>query len=169
MIPLINLQKLEDVFSQLDIRGVAYGLGAKAPSLDCQPSRIRRIDCSGWVRYGLFQATNGQLTIPDGSWNQREWCEEMTRRGAIRQIANYADTNRYITNKRLFIAFIKPFTNGCGKVGHVWFVSQYDADSDADTMESHGGVGINSRPWNTRTLRNQVFSVYELPTIEGAR
>lgn len=173
-IPPVNLAKLENLFAQLDIQGVRYGLGAKAEGssyagrqynprstghLTTPPQTIDHIDCSGWTRYGLFNATGGKLILPDGSQAQREWCEN----NKLHKV-NYPDTNRYLTARRLFIAFIKPFANNCGPVGHVWFVTQYDADSAADTLESHGGVGINSRAWNYPVLRQQVYSCYELPT-----
>jgi hypothetical protein len=72
----------------------------------------------------------------------------------------------YSNKKRLFIAFIKPYTHGCGAIGHVWFVTSLDNDHVPDTMESHGGAGggIDSRPWNSRTLRNQVYNCFEIPT-----
>lgn len=156
----INLALLETVFDRLQIRGVSYGLGAKAPSLDCDTSEIDRIDCSGWSRYGIAKATNQKLIIPDGSQNQREWCEN----SGLHRLGKYADVT-YATPRRLFICFIKPDTNGCGPVGHVWFVSQLDGDSVPDTMESHGGVGINSRPWNTRVLKREAYSAFELPVV----
>ena len=60
---------------------------------------------------------------------------------------------------RLFICFIKPFTNGCGKVGHVWLAYM------GESMESHGGVGVNSRRLSTGVLRREVFSAYELAVV----
>lgn len=171
----VDLDKLERVFAELDLRGVQYGLGAKAEgstykgrrynkrssgNLSTAPNTIDNLDCSGWTRYGLFQATNGKLVIPDGSQAQREWCEN----NGLHKV-NYPDANRYMTDRRLFIAFIKPFTNGCGEVGHVWLLTQYDKDSAADTMESYGGHGIGSRRWDYPVLRRQVFSCYELPTV----
>lgn len=165
MIPAINLEKLESIFAQLERRGVQYGLGAKAPKLTCPPSAIKKIDCSGAVRYLLFQATDGALVLPDGSQNQRAWCEAKAREGDLRKV-NYEDAANYITDTRLFIAFIKPFVNGCGEVGHVWLLTNYDNAPGADTLESYGGVGIGSRPWNSRTLRREVFSCYELPVAK---
>lgn len=162
-LPSIDLKELERVFSILDIKGVRYGLGAKIP-LSRKPtdSKITRVDCSGWFRYGLYWATEGKLKVPDGSQMQRAWCEQMAAKGVLKK-KNYKDLPM-ADESRLFVAFIKPFTNGCGSVGHVWFVSKINADMVPDTMESHGGVGINSRPWNYRTLWNQVYSCYELPT-----
>lgn len=156
----IDLGKLETVFNHMALRGVAYGLGAKAPSMDCDSDKIERIDCSGFARYAIAKATGGELIIPDGSQNQRVWCDDMK----LHRLARYSDVV-YATPRRLFICFIKPFENGCGSVGHVWFVSQLDGDRDTmpDTMESHGGKGVDSRPWNTRVLKSEAFCAYELP------
>lgn len=172
-VPAVNLLKLETLFAQLERNGVDYGLGAKAPSLDSEPAKIKKIDCSGFVRYALYKATkepndkDGVLTLPDGSQNQRAWCEQKTAEGELNRVANYADAAKYMTGKRLFICFIRPGFNGCGPVGHVWLLAQYnDGDNGtlAGTLESHGGVGIHSRAWNTRTLVNEFYSAYELPT-----
>src|SRR4051812_1536811 len=118
--PQIDLSQLFQDLAQLERNGTNYGLGAKAPSLDCEPSKIHAVDCSGYVRWALARATGGALCIPDGSQNQRAWAE-----ANLHQV-KYADAARYMTDKRLFIAFIKPFANGCGSVGHVFLLAQYD-------------------------------------------
>lgn len=157
-LPKIDIKKLEDVFAEMDIAGVKYGLGAKAPHLDIDPGKIKKIDCSGFVRYAIYQATGGQLKIPDGSQNQRAWCDDQ----GLHRLAQYKDV-LYVNEKRIFLAFIRPGHNGCGPVGHVWFITSLDGDNVPDTMESHGGVGVDSRPWNYPVLRKQVYSCYELP------
>jgi hypothetical protein len=165
-LPAIDINALERDFAQLQRRGVVYGYGAKAPGLDCDLARIKAIDCSGYARLALYRATAGELIIPDGSQMQRSFFEVASRGGAVRQV-NYADAARHITDSRLFIAFIKPFTHGCGPVGHVWLLSKYDDGNNgtlAGTLESHGGGGINSRAWNNRTLLREVYSCFELPT-----
>lgn len=160
-IPPVDLDILERDFAQLERQGVRYRLGGKAPSLSCDPPKIKSIDCSGYVRWALARATGGALKIPDGSQMQREWAEKNLRE------VKYREAARYMTEKRLFIAFIRPGHNGCGAVGHVWLLSHYD-DGDNDTfvgtLESHGGVGINSRPWWQRTLLREVYSCFELET-----
>lgn len=183
-VPSVNLQILETLFAQMERNDVRYGLGAKAEggsdprnnhrwnprsngSLSTPVNSIDNIDCSGFVRYALFHATNGALDIGDGSQNQRGWCEHKAAAGELHAVQSYANSAKFINAHRLFICFIKPNTNGCGPVGHVWLVTQYD-DGDnhtlAGTLESHGGTGINSRPWNSKTLVREFFSAYELPT-----
>lgn len=173
MIPAVSLSRLETLFAQLERHGVRYGLGAKADAKNWNPqsdgtlntpvSNIQYLDCSGFVRYALYHASGQQLKLPDGSQVQRAWCEQ----NGLHQVARYADAAAYMTEKRLFICFIKPFTNGCGETGHVWLLSHYDDGNNgtmAGTLESHGGGGVDSRPWNYRTLVQEVYSAYELPT-----
>lgn len=161
VIPPVDLDLLESYFAHMERLGIFYGLGKKLP-LSVHPDDLEgdlRTDCSGFVRYLLYWASNNLLDIGDGSQVQRAWAEEK----GLHKLARYSDANAYMTDKRLFIAFIKPYSNGARKVGHVWLVSKLNADSVADTMESYGGVGIGSRPWNNRTLLRQVYSTFELP------
>jgi hypothetical protein len=178
-IPKIQLAKLKSTFAQLERQGVQYGLGAKAEGytiegkhwnprsnghLNTPVNTLDNIDCSGFVRYILFHATDEALVIPDGSQVQREWFEKAAARGETHKLTNYADANTYISDSRLFIGFIKPNTNGCGPVGHVWLIGQFDEDVAAETLESYGGHGVASRTWNALPLRTEVYSVYSLPT-----
>lgn len=137
---------------------VAYGYGVKAPSLDCDSSVIRLIDCSGDSRYLIAKATNGQWIIPDGSQAQREYFEN----SGLHKIAKYSDV-QYANPARLFICFIKPNTNGCGDVGHVWMVGQKATHGSIETIESHGGKGVDSRRWDTSVLVNQFYNGFEIP------
>jgi hypothetical protein len=166
--PLIDLSILERDFAQLERQGVSYGLGAKAPAgffhaaPDVSLANLKHIDCSGYVRLAIYRATGGKLTLPDGSQNQRAWAEKNLRE------VPYQDAARYMTGKRLFICFIKPHANGCGDVGHVWLLLDgSDNDGRAETFESHGGAGIDSRAWNTRVLLREVYSCFEVPTLQS--
>lgn len=162
MIPRIDLKKLEQLHAQCERRGIGYGLGAKVAHLSDTPDKFQRVDCSGYVRWILFQATDGALVLPDGSQNQREWAE------ANLHEVRYADAAAYMTGKRLFICFIRPSHNGCGEVGHVWLLRDGDEGIGvhAETVESHGGHGPNSRAWNTGVLLREAYSCFELETAE---
>jgi hypothetical protein len=95
---------------------------------------------------------------------QRVWAEEN-----LRQVS-YSEAARHMTERRLFAAFIKPFARGCGAIGHVWLLSAFNDGNNstfAGTLESHGGAGINSRNWNHPTLLREVFSCFEIPTLES--
>ena len=159
----VNLEKLLALHAECERRGIKYGLGAKAPAMAATPAQIARIDCSGYVRWLLWQASGGALKLPDGSQNQRDWCEKN-----LREVGSYRDAAQYMTGKRLFIAFIRPGYNGCGPVGHVWLLLDGDPGMGvtAETVESYGGHGPGSRPWNARTLMREVYSVFELPVSE---
>ena len=160
----IDLVKLESDFAQLERQGVRYRLGGKAPSMSCEPAKIKSIDCSGYVRWALARASNQKLIIPDGSQMQREWAEKNLRE------VKYSDAAAYMTDKRLFIAFIKPFARNCGNIGHVWLLARYNDGNNgtkAGTMESHGGRGANSRDWNYRTLIREVYSCWEIETVQN--
>lgn len=178
----INLSKLRSDFAQLERLGIPYGYGAKAEGsknpntgekynsrsnghLSTDPSTLDHLDCSGFIRYILYRASGGALVLPDGSQNQRGWCEGQANGGEMHSVARYQDANTYMTPNRLFIAFIKPHTNGCGPIGHVWLLSQLDDQAPADTLESYGSHGVGSRPWNASVLRSEVYSVFELPVV----
>jgi hypothetical protein len=159
VVPRASLAIVESDFAQLERHGVRYQLGAKAP-LMATPGSFSHIDCSGYFRWALYRATKGALKVPDGSQRQREWAEEN-----LRQV-RYSDAAKHMTERRFFAAFIKPFTNGCGRTGHVWLLSAFNDGNNstfAGTLESHGGAGINSRNWNYPTLLREVYSCFEIP------
>jgi hypothetical protein len=146
----ISLKIFLATHAQLD--SVKYQFGAKPPFLSAPLDALRVLDCSAYARIQLFHATSGALVIPDGSVNQREWCEKE----GLHQLKKYSDVQYAITDKsRLFICFVKPFA---GVAGHVWFVR------GGRTYESRGGAGVSSRGWNLTfaKLRNAV--AFELPT-----
>lgn len=147
----INLQKFRSLHAQLERHGVRYGLGSKAKA-SMDPDSIERIDCSGYARYMVLNCSDLK-EFPDGSQVQLAWCIKN-----LRQVETYANM-KYAEDdeNRLFIAFIKPFTNGAGKIGHVWFVHE------GETYESSGGKGVNNRPWNTGVLRRECYAVFEIP------
>ena len=158
----ISLQKLEFLYAQLKEQNVKYGYGSKAGDYSpdgtlarANVAKISKIDCSGMVRFGAYVASADTLIIPDGSQVQLDWAAKNLKRAS-----SYENAARYMNKKRLFIAFIKPYTNGCGSVGHVWFLRE--RHDKPMTVESHGGVGVNSRAWDVRTLKNQVYAVYEM-------
>ncbi|BCM88825.1 hypothetical protein IAD21_00667 [Abditibacteriota bacterium] len=158
----VNLLVLRRVFAAQAARGIHYRLGGKAPTLNAAPAQLDSgIDCSGEVRLLLHQATGGTLTLPDGSWNQRAWCETHLEEVPYSQALHAG-------NGELFIAFITPGMRGVGRIGHVWLVLGQGQSHLATTMESYGGHGIGSRPANTPVLLRQVHKCFRLPTMAGA-
>ncbi len=153
----ISINTLIHLLGQLEHHGVGYRLGAKAPSLHSEPGTFHNIDCSGFARWASFKASNGLFRMPDGSADQHEWCE---RQGFEK--ARYRDAGEEGHPNKLFIAFITPQSSPEG-VGHVWFLTG-DGAGHSVTLESHGGCGPDSRPWNYHTLIDQVGACYLLPS-----
>ena len=53
---------------------VAYGLGEKVPFFQAKPGvDFREVDCSGFVREAIREATNPMVPFPDGSVVQHDW------------------------------------------------------------------------------------------------
>ncbi len=133
---------------------ITYGMGAKAP-LDAQPADIRRIDCSGFTRYLIYQATDHEVKLVDGSDEQHAWCRK-------HKLAS-EDYMKSAASKdgKLRIAFIpRLYADGkLKKAGHVWLVH------NGLTMESHGGVGPSRRPWNSSPLTSRVNGCYVLARL----
>lgn len=172
-VPALDLLLLNKTFARMRQSRVRYRLGAKADlpahnprcrqGLASPPEALDYLDCSGAVRYLLYQATRGRFILPDGSQNQRYFCEARYREGALHRVEEYSNIGRYMTPRRVFIGFIRPWTHGCGAVGHVWLVAQTDEDQQPDTLESYSGVGVASRSFDSGPLLRQVYSAYELP------
>lgn len=137
--------------------GVSYLLGGKARSLKEGPGVTGRIDCSGEFRLLGYHATDGETSMPDGSWLQREYCEKNFDEVPYSQ-AMEAKAGE------LYAAFITSGVNGAGRIGHVWNVFYDEKKKRAMTLESHGGKGVNSRPADYKTLRNLVHKCFKLPT-----
>ncbi len=140
---------------------VSYRFGAKAPSLKMKLSELREIDCSGFFRLALYWCTTPATTVPDGSANQRQWCERM----GFKKLKHYSDV-QYATHdgSRIFACFIGPLVVAgvTLKAGHVWLVHQ------GKTIESRGArVGVSSRHWNQSVFRLRRAVAFELPTSGG--
>lgn len=131
--------------------GIGYFLGGKADDggrpLDAWPPRYSHIDCSGWVRAALAFATQGALVIPDGSVNQREWCE-----GHGLKRSNYAALLR--RDFVIRIAFIR--ATRTEHIGHVYLCY------NGRTWESYGGHGPGSRSVLVHVLKALTSDVFVL-------
>jgi hypothetical protein len=124
---------------------ISYGFGSKA-GFHTKPEQIKAIDCSGFVRYVIYQATSGHVVMPDGSWIQNDWCK-----------AKHFERVKYATaagnDGWLRIAFLPPKP---GHAGHVWLIL------NGKTMESHGHKGPHRRPWDTKVLKSQAKDCYKV-------
>jgi hypothetical protein len=130
---------------------VTYGLGKKVPFLGAVPGRdFKQVDCSGFVREAIRLSTSPPARFPDGSVIQHDWIRAhgfetstiaagMEHDGAVR------------------IAFLAPQDSPL-RIGHVVLIS------GGMTLESHGGVGPDSREWNGRNWQAKTF-VYVLARV----
>ncbi|WP_202189228.1 hypothetical protein [Sphingomonas sp. CCH10-B3] len=113
---------------------VQYGLGAKIPNDAAQPGRdFTKVDCSGFVRAAIRRSTAPKVAFPDGSVVQHDWVRDQ---GYTRQ--TLADGK--LDDGRVRIAFLSP-ADSPSRIGHVVLIL------NGKTLESHGGVGPNSRAW----------------------
>lgn len=127
---------------------VTYGLGAKVPFFNAVPRKdFKKVDCSGFVREAIRRATTPRAPFPDGSVVQHEWVRARGFRKSNVQAAFKKDG-------AVRIAFLRPQDAKSG-IGHVVLVH------NARTVESHGKVGPNSRPWTGTDWQAKAF-VYRL-------
>lgn len=126
---------------------VKYRLGSK-PKLGTMPGvYFKTSDCSGFVRWLLYGASHGKVTLRTGSWYQHKWCDdEGFKKVKYSEVAKLKDS-------RLRIAFIRPED---GKIGHVWLVI------NDQTIEACAGRGACRRKWDTPILINNVDATYVL-------
>lgn len=131
VISSIDVKKLCTIFSA-SIGRIKYKLGVK-PLLNAKVQNIEHSDCSGFVRWLLYQASDGKIKIGLGSWYQQKWCQEQGfKKTDYSQSAPLKDN-------RLRIAFINQHGS---EAGHVWLVF------NGWTKECFGGYGVGTRRWN---------------------
>lgn len=132
---------------------IKYSLGAK-PKMSAAPEDIKTSDCSGFVRYLLYNATNGVINCSPsgGTWWQNKWCKDNSLE--VVEYATAADNDGWLR-----IAFIH---GGKSKIGHVWLIL------GGKTIECHGGKGANRRPWDTKVLKDGVDVCYKLGLLVGS-
>jgi hypothetical protein len=113
---------------------VGYGLGAKVPFLGAVPGQdFQKVDCSGFVREAIRRATTPAAAFPDGSVNQHDWIRSQGFQSTT--IAAGSNSDNVVR-----IAFLRPQDSANG-IGHVVLIH------NGQTLESHGGVGPDARPW----------------------
>jgi GH24 family phage-related lysozyme (muramidase) len=119
---------------------VHYRLGAK-----CKPGQVPgrdydALDCSGFVREAVRRCTNLGNSFPDGSVVQHEW---VAAHGFAPSGAQAGEARDGLVR----IAFLP--TTKTRRIGHVVLIY------NAATLESHGGVGPDSRLWSSLGWRSQ--------------
>lgn len=112
---------------------VTYGLGAKAKHGAKPGKDFKKIDCSGFVRELIWRSTSPSFNFPDGSVVQHQWIRD-------NGFARSKPAEARSTDDIVRIAFLRPQDTSSG-IGHVVVIYK------GMTLESHGGVGPDSRPW----------------------
>lgn len=115
---------------------VGYKLGAKIKNDSDQPGKdFTAVDCSGFVRAVVRRSTEPKVTdFPDGSVVQHDWV-------IAKKFPTCTVADGKLTDNKIRIAFLSP-QDSPDKIGHVALVR------NGLTIESHGGVGPNSRPFD---------------------
>lgn len=128
--------------------GNQYKLGGKVnPDADSSEVRAAYVDCSGYVRWLLHRATDGQFEPLDGSFIQHDRVKEIGfKKSSV--------ANGLLKDDVLRIAFLPP--GKIGKIGHVALIY------NGKTLESHGGTGPDTRIWNTSSKWMANSTVYVL-------
>lgn len=109
---------------------VGYKLGAKIRPGQVPGRDFTAVDCSGFVREIMRRCTVVGTQFPDGSVVQHDWVR-------ARGFAPADEAKSGI----VYLAFLSP-ADTPSRIGHVVVVR------NGRTVESHGGVGPNSRPWD---------------------
>jgi len=123
---------------------VTYYLGKKVPFLAAVPGRdFTQVDCSGFVREVLRLAATPTIVFPDGSVNQHDWIR-------AQGFAKSSPSEATQSDGLVRIAFLRP-QDISSHIGHVLLIS------GAKTIESHGGVGPDSRAWTGMGLQSRMF------------
>jgi len=127
---------------------VQYGLGAKVPFHGAVAGKdFKTVDCSGFVREMIWRATSPHQSFPDGSVVQHDWIRDRNFERTTLDAALQQDGV-------LRIAFLRP-QDSPQHIGHVVLIH------NANTLESHGGVGPDSRIWTKAGWQAKAF-VYVL-------
>lgn len=123
---------------------VGYRLGAKIPPSGVPGRDFTVVDCSGFVREAVRRSTDLGDMFPDGSVVQHDW--------VIKQGFELSSVRSgEVSDGAVRIAFLAP--TATRKIGHVVLIY------NGSTIESHGGVGPDSRPWNGQAWQAET-SVY---------
>jgi hypothetical protein len=133
---------------------VTYGLGSKVPFFKAKPGvDFTKVDCSGFVREAIREATTPMVPFPDGSVVQHDWL-------ISKHFKKTTVASGKLTDGKVRIAFLSP-ADTSSHIGHVVLIH------NGRTLESHGGVGPDSRPWTGESWQ-AASAVYELADAPSA-
>lgn len=147
---VIDQKRLLGLHDQLDPLKYSVGNGTGKAKYGEDPSKIKNLDCSGYVHYVLNKVTDGRIVIGKGpSWVNsggiRNWAK--TQNLTSVKYSENAGKNDNI----LRLAYLPPSKS----YGHIWLVL------NGETLESHGSGGVNRRHWNNGNLK-RVTDCFEI-------
>lgn len=150
----VNAHKILALVRTLMLRGFKYGFGSKIADLDAPPDKAKshngtlRVDCSGLVRYALWQQG---IKIPDGSWGEDKWAREHGFK-----VSTFEDAGN--EDDRLRAGYLPP-SKASDNIGHIFFLL------NGKLIESHGSHGPNdSREWGAKSW-HKLCRVYVLNPV----
>lgn len=129
-------RKIRELVAACRAAKIPYKLGGKARSLTAKPESLRGgIDCSGFVRLAVYQASppDARVIMPDGSYFQAEWLDKQGFKKSTVEAGLLRDG-------RVRVAY---FQNR-GGISHIVLLL------NGKTLESHGSKGPNRRTWDLR-------------------
>lgn len=161
----VEFHKFVRRFETTIANGVTYQMGAKADPCGADPIPYSEIDCSGFARDLLAEATAGvalEAGLPDGSWNQDAWYGKV---GVKRTVYANCGENDGI----LRVAVHLPGGRGGDPTGHTWFCLSSPPPPGVvkvpESIESYGENGPGRRPWNHQWFLDSVDHTYCLAAM----
>lgn len=138
----IDISKAKAFLNACKRASVTYGLGSKVPHHGATPGvEFKAVDCSGFVRELIWHSTTPHFNFPDGSVVQHSWIQDHGFAASSIEEAKSGDG-------AVRIAFLRQ-QDSPKKIGHVVIVH------NGRTLESHGGVGPDSRAWTGESWQSK--------------
>jgi hypothetical protein len=148
--PVLDCDPL-DVPIYLKKMNAKYDWGSK-PDVKLQLHDIKALDCSALTKIFVYKLTGGAVLMPDGSVNQRAWCEEQGFKETTVEAA--------VGQKDGILRI--GFWNAGGTKRHVWFVL------NGRTYESHGRTkGPDSRRFDGKAAWQRDAKMFVLALPKG--
>jgi hypothetical protein len=149
----IILAKVSEITEYCHANGYYYLMGGKAKEITAAPLDAKGVDCSGFFRYVLWQATHAAFgegwLVCDGSFMQNDYFGELGfKKGSHADYLSSGGDKDSILRS----CFCK--SEDGHAYGHVWL------DLNGKTYESCGGVGPSSRNWTTPVLERIIDDYY---------
>jgi hypothetical protein len=148
---VIDQKQLLGLHEKLDPLTYSVGKGKGKAKYGEDPSKIKNLDCSGYVHYVLNKVTDGKIVIGKGpSWVNSGGIRDWAKKQGLTSV-DYAK-NAGKNDNILRLAYLPPSKS----YGHIWMIL------NGETLESHGGQGVNRRAWDTAVLKKNATDCFEI-------